>query len=395
MRIAMVMLVLVSLLGTATGIGISYYRFSNGADVYGFDKPISSSSAGPVRLNQAKRRPRLVVEGDDTFDFGIMSRNERRSHDFQIHNHGDAPLVIRFLDKTCQCTDIAISKPQIPPEESGTITLTWQPSSFNPEFEQTARFQTNDPGRIELDLTVKGKVQQVVQASPREVNVNNMSLTEGRDVSFNVFGYRDADLEITKLVWLNPEIQEFFEADYRALEPTELEAETGALAGFQVNITVKPGLEPGRFDQTLRVQLNKEDLGPKDVPIRGSVVGNIRIGGRGYDGRKQLWDLGTLPGSEIHERELWVFVTGDNKAEVEMKIKSLEPDDVLEAEIQPPKDASKVARHTLVLQIRPQTGVVNRLGYQQGDLGEIVLETTDPTAPEIRIPVAFAVESAP
>ena len=44
--------------------------------------------------------------------------------------------------------------------------MTWQPSTFNLDFQQTARFETNDPSRIELDLTVKGKVQQVVQATP-------------------------------------------------------------------------------------------------------------------------------------------------------------------------------------------------------------------------------------
>ncbi len=131
-----------------------------------------------------------------------------------------------------------------------------------------------------------------------------------------------------------------------------------------------------------------------DVPVLGNVVGNLTLAGPGYNPRLGIWDLGTLSGDREHDKSLWIFVKGEQAESIRMKIASVDPDDVLEAEIVPPADASKLAKHTLHLHIRPRGGVVNRLGFQQGALAEVVLETTDPEIPTIRIPVALAIESS-
>ena len=51
-----------------------------------------------------------------------------------------------------------------------------------------------------------------------------------------------------------------------------------------------------------------------------------------------------------------------------------------------------VVETPLVIEIPPGSPAVNRLGSDQGKLGEIILETTHPRVPKVRILVRLAVE---
>lgn len=384
------------LLGTSVGVGSSFLRYGGNQNVYRFSKPNVDGTrptvaSGPKPVSEL--RPRLVLDGDDTHDFGIMSRNERRSHTFYVKNEGTADLTVVFVDKSCQCTEVSLTRTDIPPGHNTEITLTWQPSSFDEHFHQTARFKTNDPARLELDLSVEGKVQQVVQAKPRAVSFDSVSVGDERTVSFNVFGYRDADLQIESIEFLNPETASYFEAMSEPLSAQELKEETGALVGYRVSVKLLPGLSLGRFYQRLRLNLNLPDVGPLDIPLAGSIVGQITMAGRGYSSHDGVWRLGSRSAEATTAENLFILVKGEQAASIEMKIKSVDPDDVMKAEIVPPPAGSKLAKYQLKLTFVPQHNVVNRLGNQQGDLAEIRIETNHPDIPEIRIPVSFLLES--
>ena len=88
-----------------------------------------------------------------------MSKEETRDHTFVVKNVGDAPL--QFLEKSCQCTDVEMSRSIVPPDASTEITLSWKPNNYGLDFNQIARFKTNDLSMQELDLQIKGRVQQI------------------------------------------------------------------------------------------------------------------------------------------------------------------------------------------------------------------------------------------
>jgi hypothetical protein len=383
------------LFGSFVGVGSSYYQYGPRQDVYRYAKPMAAgegTASGPAPAVDPKLRPRVFVEDGTTFDFGVMARNERRSHVFRVRNQGTADLSLAFIDKSCQCTDVTLSRLTVPPGEISEITLTWQPSSFNPEFQQTARFTTNDPSRIELDLTVKGLVAEMVQVSPRGLTFGEITLGQAREQTFTV-SYREAGVEVSRV-----EITDPATGEHLRVEPgprVDTSDQPGYVAEQPVVVRVLDTMPMGDFSQTLRVHLSEERLGTIDLPIAGRVAGNISLLGAGYNAKTGIWELGTLSGKEVQERKLWVFVKGEQASEVEMKIRAVDPDDVLEAQIQafPSPTGSPLARHQLTLRIRPTGAVVNRLGYQQGELASVTLETTHPDVPELTIPVAFAVES--
>ncbi len=234
MKLTLLAILATALLGLAVGVGSSFYRYGQRQAVYGFSKPRAIAvdhPIGPQPVLPSQSRARAVVQGDSTYDFGIMSRNERRSHTFSVRNQGTADLTVAFLDKSCQCTDVTLSRLQVPPGETTEITLTWQPSTFHQEFQQTARFQTNDPSRIELDLTVKGKVQQVVQTVPRALSFDNVTVGQARELTFHVFGYRDPDLAVDRIETLDAATADSFATEVEPLRPDELASEAGAVAG--------------------------------------------------------------------------------------------------------------------------------------------------------------------
>jgi hypothetical protein len=386
------------ILGTVVGAAMSYYRYESDSRIYAFAKPSASKLhdvLAPGSRGSEAGRARLVIDEGSTYDFGIMSRNERRSHTFVLRNQGTGPLRLTFLDKTCQCTDVTMTRNEIAPGEATEITMTWQPSTFNLDFQQSARFQTNDPARIELDLTVRGKVQQVVQSLPRSISFGDVTAGQVREQNVKVFAYRDRDLTVTGVELSDLETAPFFETEVQPVDESTLAAETGAVAGQQIVVRLKPGLALGRFRQRLRVYLSDPELGPLEVPVDGNVVGNITLFGNGYDPRAGYWNLGHLSGDQEHSRTLYILVKGEDATKVQLQVAEVEPADVLSVELQAMGSVNKIARHALKLTVRPQGGVVNRLGNDQGDLAEIVLESTHPDVPQIRIPVSFALEAQP
>ncbi len=96
-----------------------------------------------------------------------------------------------------------------------------------------------------------------------------------------MFAYRDEDLAVQKVEWLDPDLAEYFETEIQPIEEESLLEETGAVAGQQILIRLKPGLIVGRYDQRLRVYLNPSDLGPLEIPVSATIAGNITVFGGG------------------------------------------------------------------------------------------------------------------
>ena len=382
--------------GAITGGAVGWYRFAPHGSSFRFSKPVAMESSELDGASSNRARSRAVVEGSDEFDFGVMSRNERRSHEFTVRNQGDAPLNIWFIDKSCQCTDVTLTRSVVPPGETTQITLTWQPSTINSDFHQTARFQTNDPGRIELDLTVRGRVLQLIQFQPSALSFDSVTAGQSREISTSFFSYQDPDVAIAQIELLDEDTAQYFETEVEGLPDEAIEAEPGAESGQLLRIRLNSaGLAMGRFRQVVRVHFNKSELGTREVHLHGIITSNITLAGPGYDSDSGIWNLGTLPGDESHSRKLFIFVKGEEAAQVEMKIVKVDPDDVLKADLVPPPAAGRFAKHVLTLHVTPQGKAVNRLGSEQGEFAEVVIETTHPTVPTLRIPVRLAIESTP
>ncbi len=391
------------IVGSLAGFGSAYvqyglqptYRFSRPFTPSRTDGPDVAATSPETADGQASPGiPHLRVEDSPVHDFGIMPLGTSGQHTFILRNIGDAPLTVDFIDKTCQCTDIQISRRIVPPGETTGVTLVWTPTKYKLDFSQTARFRTNDPRQFELDLRVKGRVQQIVQANPMAVSFGDLSTGSAGETVLDIVGFRDPDLAVTRVEWLEPETAKYFHAEIVPLTEHERTPYKGSQSGSRLRLRIEPGMPIGPVVQRVKVHLNQADLEPLMVPVQGNIVGKVNVYGAGFDTRTQVLKLGSVNGNGPTERQLWVLVKNQDGTAGELQVESVDPQGVLQAELGPPQQLGPVTKYPLTVRVQPADQAVNRLGGPTGPLGSIRLMTTGTNRQQAVIRVAFAVPAS-
>ncbi|MCR5220163.1 MAG: DUF1573 domain-containing protein [bacterium] len=108
--------------------------------------------------------PYLGVEAEH--NFGQIFQGQKIQHTFVFGNYGDAPLVITGIKTSCQCTAALLSAPEIPPDATGEIQLTFNSHDFSGKVTKHVLFTTNDPRHTQVKLTLRGLVQPEIEATP-------------------------------------------------------------------------------------------------------------------------------------------------------------------------------------------------------------------------------------
>jgi len=115
----------------------------------------------------AGAEPRVVVT-ETVRDFGKVFEDKALTHTFLIKNEGNAPLRVEDVDPDCACT-VADYDRVIPPGGQGKITLTIKPFSVMRDFLKQTKVKFNDPARPELELTLKGYVEPIIEIQPNHI----------------------------------------------------------------------------------------------------------------------------------------------------------------------------------------------------------------------------------
>lgn len=395
--------ILAVLLGASLGVGSSYWQLTRG-ESYGFSKEGtgltvvdrtggSVGSSGNGESVHSDKRARLeVVDGAD-FDFGIMAKEEHRSHTFVIKNVGDAPSHISFLRKTCQCTEPEPLNTYVEPGDSTEITLTWSPNNYNPEFSQGVTFKTEDPGQLELTLSVSGRVQQLASVKPIAVDFGTVGANRDAVRDIEVFGYLDGSLQIVDVELLTEATADHFEVTVNKMESDRVDAEPGAVCGWIVALKAKAGLPVGGFGQHVRITTNRHELGPFEIPVKGVVAGEVSVvGGSAFNRDENLLDLGVLNGANVTKENLLILFKGEHAANAMVEVSDIDPAENVSVSIGDAVKKGNIARFPLKLEFKPNGRVVNRRGSSQGKLGRIVLKTNHPDAQEVIVYLSFAIE---
>lgn len=91
-------------------------------------------------------------------NFGTIKEADGKvSHEFEIKNTGDAPLVITRVISSCGCTTPTYSKEPIAPGKSGSITVTYDPTGRVYPFVKTVSIYSNGKEGPAV-ITIKGEV---------------------------------------------------------------------------------------------------------------------------------------------------------------------------------------------------------------------------------------------
>lgn len=128
-----------------------------------------------VGLSVFAQKP--VAEFTETkYDFGTIKEDGGKvTHDFEVTNTGDAPLIFTQIQASCGCTTPKWSKKPIAPGEKGSVTVTYNPMNRPGPFTKSITV-TNNSAKQKIVLIVKGEVTP--KAKPEVSNTTQISSTE-------------------------------------------------------------------------------------------------------------------------------------------------------------------------------------------------------------------------
>jgi hypothetical protein len=343
--------------------------------------------------------PRLVVVGSEMHDFGSMDLWAKGKHTFTVRNDGTEALRLVMGKPTCSCTALGAGNKkleegdvlELKPAEERNLTLDWEIKSSQEQFSQSAPFTTNDPIRPSLVLAIVGHVEDSIRRSPDTVIFRDVpsSLIVTEEVVLET-SQTDA-LKITEHHWLKPETSGFFDV---RIEPAPAKEGASKTSAVKVAITLKPGLPLGSFDQTLVVTTNlAPDVPPYQVPIQGTIVGDISLFGPGVSASDKSLRLGDIPQGRGAKRTFHVLIKGPHRNETTVSLAKTEPSNLRVEVGKPDEPNERVRIYPVTVEIPADAPPINLTGDADGQVGRILLKTTHPTFKELEVRVLYVIRN--
>jgi uncharacterized protein DUF1573 len=115
-------------------------------------------------LAAEKPQPKAVVP-EPIHDFGTIEKTVKLSHDFEIRNEGQAPLLIREVRPECSCTVADFDK-SIAPGSAGKVHIDFDPLEVVGPLKKGALVFTNDPAAPQIQLTILANVKPALLIQP-------------------------------------------------------------------------------------------------------------------------------------------------------------------------------------------------------------------------------------
>jgi hypothetical protein len=377
--------------------------------------------SGPVPASRTEEPagppPRVVVEGEPTHNFGMMSEQDEGIRTWLVRNDGEGPLRLRFIEKPCTCTGVKIGEDGasmvegqefvVEPGDQTEIALTWETREKIGEFSTFARFATND---YELNptftFTIEGIVTPGVVVAPSRLDFGARPSDEETIISTMVFSPTMPELAITggpttsRPELIVPEIRPLTEEELQAYNEERTAQSLGHVhdhaeeeadheheepevlkvtAGYLLSLTLKPGMPLGRFADAVTLKTDHPRKPLLEIPVSGQIVGPISL----------MPERVYMPGvSSAQGRASNVTLNVRNHDRTNFSVRIPEAlKGVVEVSVDPePSAAEQDGFRQYRMEVRVPKGA--RSGKFSGT---VVLETDHPQAVEIKLPVELLI----
>ncbi|MCA9126500.1 MAG: DUF1573 domain-containing protein [Planctomycetales bacterium] len=339
--------------------------------------------------------PVVEVVGGTEFNFGTMQHGEERSHEFLLRNVGNGPLNLEMGTSTCKCTVGNLDKSVLQPGEETNVKLTWKAQTIMPDFGQSATIITTDPTRTEVKLVVRGKVADSFVIEPRELELGDVSDSEGAERTFHVFNYMDQNRVLRDFLWIDENTRDFIEIESHKidLDKAQFPEHATAREAFEVTLRIKPKIRTGPLSSRIRFSTDLyEDIGELEVPVKFRVSGDVTlVGGPSFDVKRNRIDLGTVSSATGASVNVWLRVKGSNTDSIQPVIDSVYPEQSLQVTIEEPTIRSGTKMFPIRLEIPKGAPEANFPGTSRLAYGKVVIKTNHEFSQEIPIYVRMVV----
>lgn len=380
-----------ALLGAAVGGGIATLEAAVRPWRAGDFSVAGSRPTGPV--------PKVEVP-ETQFAFGTVGVGAKGSHEFVIRNIGAAPLELTKGATSCTCTvsDFEESEggskdaKKVAPGESTKLKVQWRGKGDGGPFRQQASVLTNDPARPQIAFVVEGTVVPTYKAQPNAITLPKLSTGSGEQATVTVFTFGAEPPAIDSLSLTEEKTAPFYSLASAPLTADELAAETGATGGFRITADIRPGLPIGPLRQTIKVVFRMPDEVTAEIPVEGSVSGDLSLAGSAWDSSRDALLIGTVSSRTGSQTNLFLTVKGPHREKVKPIAREIIPDSlqVVVGEGKP-VGSGNVIRIPVSITIPPGSTPANHNCSAQAPAGKIVLDTGHPDSPTLTIPVCVTI----
>jgi hypothetical protein len=380
------------LIGAVAGVALGYWEARLGK---------SGPATPPLQTTKStgseKSGPKAVV-AETTYNFDKMESGATQRHDFPITNGGDEPLKIEFVSHTCKCTTVELngnpvepgSSTVVPPGEKAVVMLEWAAKVPAGPFRHGATFSTNDPAQSRLELHVEGEIVESTTLYPSVLSFGSVRAGESGQAEMLVAASLEESVEILSHEVTDAALAERMQIKVEPAAPSELPQ--GIKAAAKITATYTPAGSIGPFFGSLKLKTSLKSAPSFEVPISGNVRGDISLFGPGWTEENGLMRIGQVKSSEGAKRRLQITMRGEHAKETQLSVASVKPEELKVTLGEPKPISDKIVQAELNIEIPPGTRPMVRAGEDQGGEGEIVLATTHPVTPEVRLRVQFTVK---
>jgi hypothetical protein len=114
-------------------------------------------------------QPKFFPVGGTEFSFGDIPQSAPVTHILTIKNKGKDTLILSDISASCGCTGTLMSNDHIAPRDSGMLSVTFSPKSYNGKVEKTVNLRTNDTAHASVTIHFTANVVQVLAIDPEYI----------------------------------------------------------------------------------------------------------------------------------------------------------------------------------------------------------------------------------
>jgi hypothetical protein len=327
-------------------------------------------------LNSGGPPPLAIVEGDLTYQFGVMAQDDTGTHEWVLKNLGDGELKLTQGQSTCSCTIASLEKGKtavVKPGDSTKVKLKWETRKHNGEgYSKQATIETNDPEHQQIVFGISGIVRPPIVRMPPDDTLDFREIPNDKDQMRPVviFSYDRPEMKILKVTSRQPAL---IDAALKPLTKDEMDALHIKSGGHKLELTAKPGSNLGTFLTEVVVETDHPKKPELVIPITGKIAGPISPS-------PLVIRLNRVSGPNGGSERIVLTVHDQEKTQFEVQAKP----DKLNVRIAPVETkaglGNSIRQYILTAEIPP--------GTSPGQiLGNIVLKTDHPKASQVKIPV--------
>jgi hypothetical protein len=356
--------------------------------------PCNKEPRADNHLTRAYHAPELpavlprAVAPETEHAFGAWDAGQKGSHEFVVRNEGEAPLTLSGDPSSDPDFVCEILRSPVPPGESGSVCLTWQPGREGADFSREVTVHTDDPYRRKLVFTLQGTVRRPLVVEPPvlalgDVHPDRSSVAETLLYSqlWPAFTVAKVDCSLAGATWtVEPAADEMLQA-------------CQARSGYRLILTSPSDLPRGPIEGTLTVQVTAQhESGAAareetlELPIAGRMLRRLALYGDGLDPSGTL-ELGHLQLGEGTQRRLLMKIR-DPEPDVKIIAIRCQPE-FLKVNITSKRgEAPAVGLYDFNIEVSPDAPPCEYLGLRHG---EVHVQVDHPRAEDLDLKVFFSV----